>query len=293
MKTFKQYLKEEGPSLRMRVLPAIRHDKDAPGTKGLKIGKRGFDHSELREKHADADGNPLKGEAGYYDPLHKKFHTRDELGGYDSTRLLGSDERDQRTERLRGNSNDTTDRMTDAQRMRKYGTMEEDTIQEGNPLGRVMQHDKQGRHSVFISPHRANLTKDENDARMKSLKKSLRAQGYGYRNTEGKWNEGDGVGREKSLHVYAKSSGKEGAAELTKDMKTHADTYGQDAILHRSPQGSGTAIYTNDTKDQKKGDKVGYGPTRYNVDNPYGETTFKTRKPEKARPKLTFKPREK
>lgn len=164
------------------------------------------------------------------------------------------------------------------------------SLQEGNPLSRVATTDK---HSVTMSAARKNLTAKENKARMKALAKDLRERGFGFRKAEGKWNEGDGVAREPSLHVTAKGNSKEDAAHLLKHTRELAAKYGQDAILHRSPSGKGTAIYTSDTSyGRKKGEKDSYGPTRYNVDNPYGETQFKPQRPEKDRPKMTFKPKE-
>ena len=293
MKTFLEYLKEEEETrpVRLRLLPAIQH----PSGK-IRTGKRGDDHSEIREKHSDEEG-PMKGEAGFYDPKERKFLSRKEAAQHapragasgESTEFLSHDEREARANRLRGKV-DTTDTMSDLQRMRKYGTFEEETIQEGNPLSRVATS---GRHSITMSAERKGLSPEENKARMTALKKDLRDRGYGYRKVEGKWDEGGGVGRENSLHIFAKGDSKEHAAELMKHTKELGAKYQQDAILHRSPKGKGTAIYTSDTSyGRKKGEKDSYGPTRYNVDNPYGETQFKPRRPEKARPKLTFKPRE-
>ena len=98
MKTFKQYINEE-TSFRERVQPAIRHT-DEEGKVHIKRGKRGEDHAEIRERHMKEPGKPLSGEAGFYDPKDKKFYTRDEAGGYDSTRLLTPKEREEREERL-------------------------------------------------------------------------------------------------------------------------------------------------------------------------------------------------
>lgn len=160
------------------------------------------------------------------------------------------------------------------------------SLEEGNPLARVATLD---RHSVIMSAERKNLTPDENKSRMDTLRSEWRKRGYGFRNTRGKWDEGGGVGSENSVHVYAKGSSKDDAAELRKHARTLSKQFGQDAFIHRTPEGKGTAIYTGTAR---KGQKDDYGPTRYNVDNPYGETEFKTRKPEGKRPKITFKPKE-
>ena len=120
MKTFKQYLME---TFRSEAVPAIKH----PSGKVYR-GKRGEDHSEIRMRCMTEPGKPLEGVAGYF---HRKsgFTSKSEMGGMDSTRLLNPREREAR-EKRRGygsteNAFDTTDRMTDLQRMRKYGTFEE------------------------------------------------------------------------------------------------------------------------------------------------------------------------
>lgn len=180
-----------------------------------------------------------------------------------------------------------------AHRASKYGSknefqFEEETIQEGNPLSRVRTSP---RHSILMSAERKGLSPEENKSRMAILKREWRKRGYGFRKTEGKWDEGGGVGKENSIHVFAKGSDAKAGAELRKHARKLSKQFDQDAFIHRKPgaEGRGTAIYTG---TERKGQRDDYGPSRYNVDNPYGETTFKTRKPEAARPKLTFKPRE-
>lgn len=166
-------------------------------------------------------------------------------------------------------------------------------LQEGNPLARNIKNDTQDRHSVLISAERKGLSPKENSKRMKSLKTQFRTAGYGFRNTEGKWNEGEGVGRENSIQVYANAPGTKAGAALRHLTRKLSKQFGQDAFIHRKPDSTGTAIYTNDTSDgHKKGARVSYGDTHYNTDNPYGETQFKKRKPEGQRPKLTFIPKD-
>jgi hypothetical protein len=291
MKTFLEYLseeEEENKPLRLRLLPAIRH----PSGK-IHTGKRGEDHREIREKYTDEEG-PLKGEAGFYDTRKREFLSREEAAKHaarqgasgESTEFLTAAERAERAERLRGV--DTTDTMSDLQRMRKFGTFEEETIQEGNPLSRIQ---RSPRHSIIMSAERKDLSPEENKSRMTALKKAWRERGYGFRKTEGKWDEGGGVGKENSIYVFAKDSDAKSGAKLRKHARRLSKQFDQDAFIHRKPdaEGRGTAIYTG---TERKGQKDDYGPSRYNVDNPYGETTFKTRKPEAVRPKLTFKPRE-
>lgn len=125
MKTFKQYINEE-TSFRERVQPAIKH----PSGKILR-GKRGEDHAEIRERHMKEPGKPAEGEAGFYDPKDKKFYSRSEMGGIDSTRMLTPKEREDRDKRLGRHEEDpfagsfsSTDKMTNTQRMRRYGTFE-------------------------------------------------------------------------------------------------------------------------------------------------------------------------
>ena len=120
MKTFKQFLNED---FRSEAVPAIK------GRDGkIHRGRRGEDHAEIRMRCMTEPGKPLEGTAGYY---HRKsgFTSKAEMGGMDSTRLLNPKEREAR-EKRRGygsteNAFDTTDNMTNMQRMRKYGTFEE------------------------------------------------------------------------------------------------------------------------------------------------------------------------
>jgi len=121
---------------------------------------------------------------------------------------------------------------------------------------------------------------------MKELKKSFRERGYGFRNTQGKWDEGSGTQTEKSIHVYAKGPGNKHAGELVRHARELSKKYDQDAFLHRSAKGTGTASYT---KPGSEGKKDRFGKTKFNTDNPYGETEYRASKPEGHRPKFTFK----
>lgn len=117
MKTFLEYLAEE-KSLRERILPAIKHPEGH-----IRVAKkRTWEHRDVRYEHPEPDGTPMKGEAGFYDPKEKKYYSRQDMGGYDSTRMLTPTERDEK-DALAG-SMSSTDNMTDMQRMRKYGTFE-------------------------------------------------------------------------------------------------------------------------------------------------------------------------
>jgi uncharacterized protein YwqG len=101
-------------------------------------------------------------------------------------------------------------------------------ITEGNPLSRLHQHSKAGRHFSVISAERDGLTPQENHARTKELKKKLTSQGYGYKNAEGHWQGG----KEHSLLVHAKEKGDEAGNKLKSDMIQHGIHYDQDSVLH-------------------------------------------------------------
>jgi hypothetical protein len=305
MKTFLEYLKEEKIPVFRQLRPAVKYP-DGYVAKGA----RGKDHAEIRADNGHKY-DTREGEAGFWHPKEKKFLSRKEAAAHaprsgasgESTEMLTHDERERRKNRQKKQSDSrgsmsSADLVSDvvrAHRASKYGApneyrFEEETqIDEGNPLSRIARSD---RHSVTMSAERKDLTPKENKSRMSELKKAWRERGYGFRKVEGKWDEGDGVGRENSIHVTAKGNSKKDAAELLRHAKELGAQHNQDAVLHRSPRGQGTAIYTSNTASgRKKGEKDSYGPSRYNVDNPYGETQFKPRKPEKARPKLTFKPK--
>jgi hypothetical protein len=262
MKTFLEYLAEE-VSFRERVQPAIRH----PSGKILR-GRRGEDHAEIRERHMTEPGKPAEGEAGFYDPKEKKFHTRAEMGGMDSTRMLTPKEREARDKRLGnddpfGGSFSSTDRMTDLQRMRKYGT-----IEEGNPLSRMNKLEKEGRHFIAVSTERPGLTKKQILARNKELVSMARKAGFGVRKAEGQY-EGN---KESSHVIHAKEAGRESGAELVAFGRRLGQHFNQDSVLHHNGK-TARLIGTNETgfPGKDKSEKVG-GRLKYN--NP--ESPFQT-----------------
>lgn len=281
MKTFKQYMAEE-TSFRERVQPAIRHT-DEEGKVHIKRGKRGEDHAEIRERHMKEPGKPLPGEAGFYDPKEKKFYTRHEMGGMDSTRMLTPKERDERSKRLGHHDDDpfagsfsTTDTMTDVQRMRKYGTLEE-----GNPLSRMHKHEKEGRHFIAISTERPGLTKKEISQRNKRLVSMARKAGFGVRKAEGRY-EGN---KESSHIIHAKEAGREAGSELVAFGRKAGQEFDQDSVLHHNGK-TARLIGTNETgyPGKDKSEKVG-GKLKYN--NP--ESPFQTElKPSKKRSPARF-----
>jgi len=306
MKTFVEYLKEEEETrpIRLRLLPAIQH----PGGK-IRTGKRGEDHSEIREKHADEEG-PMKGEAGFYDPKERKFLSRKEAAQHapragasgESTEFLTHDEREARAKRQKGI--DTTDTMSDLQRMRKYGTFEEsedpavafrkkvdakrlvpsrsgskggdasggngggDSLEEGNPLATMQKHQEEGRHFIALSTERPGLTKGQVRDRNRELVSAAREAGYGVRKAEGRY-EG---GRETSHVIHAKKPGRESGAELVAFGRRMGQKYDQDSILHHNSK-TARLIGTNETgfPGKDKSEKVG-GKLKYN--NP--ESPFQT-----------------
>jgi hypothetical protein len=256
MKTIKQ-LREE-TSFRERVQPAIRHT-DEEGKLHIKRGKRGEDHAEIRERHMKEPGKPLPGEAGFYDPKDKKFYTRSEMGGMDSTRMLTPKEREDRDKRLGnddpfGGSFSSTDKMTDVQRMRKYGTLEE-----GNPLSRMRTLEKEGHHFIAISTERPGLTKKQISERNKELVSMARKAGFGVRKAEGRY-EG---GKESSHVIHAREPGRAAGAELVAFGRRAGKHFDQDSVLHHNGKtarliGTNTTGFPGIDKSEKVGGKLKY-----------------------------------
>jgi hypothetical protein len=157
-------------------------------------------------------------------------------------------------------------------------------LMEGNPLSRFHSLQQKGHTSFTVSPHRQSRTPEENAKAMKRTKRYLARKKVGYRNTEGKWNEGDGVAKEPSMHVISKGADRRSERRTERAVKHVAKREKQDAYIKVDKHGTGTAHYTNKTSDHKKGDKVEYGKAHYNQDNPYGETRYKP-----GKNKFTFK----
>lgn len=196
MKTFFEYIVEDSETrpVRLRLLPAIKH----PSGK-IHTGKRGEDHSEIREKHMDENG-PLKGEAGFYDPKERAFMSRDEAAKHapragasgESTEFLTHAERGERSERIQ--KRDSTDDMSDMQRMRKYGTFEEETdLEEGNQLySKVEKPLSQGEKLGTVSYERGGQSSGIKKTRRKSMEadlEKLRQRGSikGYKKATGRY----------------------------------------------------------------------------------------------------------
>ena len=256
MKTFNEYLAE---NFRTEVVPAIR-DKEGK----IHRGKRGEDHEEIRQRKMTEPGKPLEGEAGFYHRNHG-FMTRKEMGGVDSTRLLTPKEREARDKRKGTHEEDpfagsysTTDKMSDLQRMRKYGNLEE-----GNPLSRMHGLEKEGRHFIAISTERPGLSKKEVSQRNKKLVSLARANGFGVRKAEGHY-EGS---KETSHIIHAKSSGREAGSELVAFGRKMGQHFDQDSVLHHNGK-TARLIGTNETgypgkdKSEKVGGKLKYNNTK-------------------------------
>ena len=149
------------------------------------------------------------------------------------------------------------------------GALEEENLEEGNPLARLKGDIEGGRHFVGISAERGNLTPKENSARMSELKGRLKAQGYGYKKAKGVW-EG---GSENSIIVHAKKAGREGGADLMRDMRKHAEHFDQDAIFHHDGN-KGRLVGTNETGYPGKGKSEPVGKVKY---NPSDDAPFQTK----------------
>ena len=208
--------------------------------------------------------------------------------------------------------------MTDLQRMRKYGTFEEDndpmirfrqkldakrlvptrsgskggdagggdggggggggSLEEGNPLARMVALGKQGRHFGVVSTERPGLTKKEVRGRNRELVKMARAEGFGVRRAEGHY-EG---GKESSHLIHAKGSGREGGAELVGFLRKAGKHFGQDSVFHHNGQ-TARLIGTNETgfPGMNKSEKVG---TKLRYNNPESEFQTELRPGKKSSP---------
>ena len=157
-------------------------------------------------------------------------------------------------------------------------------LNEGNPLSRTLTLKKKGIHSAFVSPDRTNRSAQANADAAKHLEKRVRGAGYGFRKAEGEWDEGDGVGKEKSYQVIAREPGAKASGKFRKFVKGLGKELDQQAIIHNNPTGKtggeGTAITTTnytapDGEKMRAGQKTKFGQMHYNTPNPYGRTKFK------------------
>lgn len=323
MKTFKTFLKEEETKpVRLRLLPAIKHESGK-----LHIGKRGEDHSEIREKHADENG-PLKGEAGFYDPLKKSFMSRKEAAQHaprpgssgESTEFLTYDEREARKKRQEGG--DSTDRMSDMQRMRRYGTFEETDPMlafrkkvdakrltptrasskggsggdGGGGDGGSMEesalqegnplarmHQKQEEGTHFVAISTERPGLTKKQVKARNDELVASARAAGYGVRKA---QGHYEGSKESSHIiHAKAPGKEAGADLVRFARSQGKKYDQDSILHHNGK-TARLVGTNETgfPGMDKSEKVG-GKLKYN--NP--ESPFQTElKPSKKKAPARF-----
>lgn len=161
-------------------------------------------------------------------------------------------------------------------------------MDEASPLRKLMKSDSQDYHHVIISGARMGKSEAENKSRNNSLRKDFAAAGFGHKPTKGVWQNDHGqVEHEHSGMYKAKKPGMEGAHELLAFAHSMRKKYDQDAFIHRTPDGKGTA-------HNRDGSTAVYGHrTAMNTHNPYGETQFNPHRPEKARQKITFTDTEK
>lgn len=141
---------------------------------------------------------------------------------------------------------------------------------EGNPLARVKKNVDSDRHFVGMSAERSHLSPEENKKRMKDLKKKVRALGYGFKQTQGKW-EG---GSENSIVVHANGTGEDHGKKLKQHMKRLASEFDQDAIFYHSGK-EGKLIGTNKTGYPGKGKVEKVGKVRYNRSDAPFQTAYK------------------
>lgn len=148
---------------------------------------------------------------------------------------------------------------------------------EGNPLSRFSQLSRRGYHSVFISPERKNRSPAANKEAARSLEKDIHAAGYAFRKARGVWKGEDGEeGAERSYQIIARNPGTKAGAALRHFGRKLGKKYDQQSILHHDPRtNSGVAIQTTATSGHRVGERMTYGKSHFNVDNPYGETQFK------------------
>ncbi len=160
-------------------------------------------------------------------------------------------------------------------------------IAEGNSLARTFTLKKKGLHSATVSPERKNKSAEENKIAAKQLEAHTRKAGYGFRKAEGEWDEGDGMGKEKSYQIIANKAGPRASTNFRRFIKKLGAKLNQQAVIHNDPKkggsrsgGVGKEIVTTDHTSpggeaKKVGQKTTYGRMHYNTPNPYGITRFK------------------
>ena len=167
-------------------------------------------------------------------------------------------------------------------------------LKEGNPLSRLHTHIADNRGSVVISPERNGMQPHERAAAHEKMKGVLKTHGYGYRQTHGLYDEGNGVmGGEGSYHVFAKDNTMAAQADLHKHAEGWSKDFGQQSYMRVHSDGEGGARgvghFTQDVPDRgiKAGDLEDWGKIRYNVDNQdYGETHYQPSRPISGRQKF-------
>lgn len=297
MKSFSEFItEEEQKPVRLRLMPAIRHESGK-----IHTGKRGDDHAEIREKYTDENG-PLKGEAGFYDPKERTFMTRDEAAKHapragasgESTEFLTQAEKEARKARQDGG--DSTDRMTDAQRMRKYGTFEEEALQEGgNKLVKVkkaLERDPVNTNYMGTVSGDLSLNTSKQNVvnrgkvmdRIKRLVKQKKLRMIGgpkqdgqYRYDDAKEGGDTGVSSEKSFTV-APGEHPKARSEFHGHLTRLGKMTGQESVLKIRKKGqdraTGSLVYTRPERERKVDSA---GKMYYNTDMTVGSGQTKMR----------------
>lgn len=166
-------------------------------------------------------------------------------------------------------SKDDVKKYSDNHIQKDWKTRKEETsLEEGNPLATMHKHQEEGRHFIALSTERPGLSKKEVKVRNAALVASARAEGFGVRKAEGRY-EG---GKETSHIIHAKAPGREAGAELVAFGRKMGQKFDQDSVLHHNGK-TARLIGTNETGFPGKGnsEKVG-GKLKYN--NP--ESPFQT-----------------
>lgn len=150
----------------------------------------------------------------------------------------------------------------------KGGDLDENTLEEGNPLARMHGQAEKGTHFIAVSTERPGLTKKDVKERNKKLVSMARERGFGVRKSEGHY-EGS---KETSHIIHAKAPGNKAGAELVAFGREAGRHFDQDSVLHHTGK-TARLIGTNTTgfPGMDKSEKVG-GKLKFN--NP--ESPFQT-----------------
>lgn len=138
--------------------------------------------------------------------------------------------------------------------------LETDDVNEAS-LSRLWQHFHQGDPMVIISAERDGMSKEEKDKVFKDLQRNITKALFGYVKTIGGYYEDhDGEMRvikgEKSCIIFGNKDTEKRLYNLGVKM---GELFNQDSFLWVGTSGKAFWIFTNDTENNKKGDKVPLG----------------------------------